>query len=79
MISAYQVTHKAVMDESLRAAVAGCMANRGYDTDGSESNIREFAGTNGSPEDQRFADTERCVIDNAQRLFPDLYGVTVIY
>lgn len=79
MVIAYQMTHDSVMDEALREYVAGCLLAIGYETDSAGRNVREIVGPGDDTLESRLGDVEGCIIQGAEELYPELYGVTVIY
>lgn len=79
MITAYEATHPAVMNDDLLKAVRECMSGRGLEVPVDATNIRSLVGPVDDRNSPRLAAVEQCVVDKTTALYPELYGVTFVY
>lgn len=75
VVGAYLDTHEFRMDRKLVDAVSFCLERLGNPVTGKEQSAGDFV----AGETERSSDVERCVIDSATLLYPELPGVTVIF
>ncbi|MDR1394244.1 MAG: hypothetical protein LBJ62_09835 [Bifidobacteriaceae bacterium] len=69
-LSVYRETQPKVMAPELRQAVAQCLAGRGFQITGKETNADDFATVDGYKSPARLLVVEECVIPEVRRLYP---------
>lgn len=79
MIEAYEATHTAQMNSDLLRAVRDCLAEQGFSTEPEAANIRALVGPLAGDDHARLGATEQCIGTQMDVLYPEAYGVTVIY
>lgn len=76
---AYGATHEQHIDPLLLAATRECLQDAGFDTPDDAARVADLVGDPSNDSGQQRSATEKCLIDEAFELFPELPAVTVQY
>lgn len=76
---AYGATHDHHTDPLLLAAARECLKEQGFDTPEDAVRVADIVGDPNTDSGRQSAAAEKCLIDEAFKLYPDLPAVTVQY